>query len=235
MSFWSALGEGAAGAIGSAAVSSGAGLLSGWTASSEARKAREWQKDMYKHRFRYTVKDMRAAGLNPILGIGEAGGAGSAPMADFSSAAQLVGGSVARALEAKMMVNSAKKLDAERRSAEADAFDKEQMNKYKHTHEGMEIKDPNTGEVIVPEGDTRTPWQRQFDSYTTGREAGGSSALAMAEYYREMKNIPAAQKAQIENAIKNANMTDFEKAMYGAGFRMGEEALTALFRALIRR
>lgn len=79
-----------------------------------------------------------------------------------------------------------------------------------------------------------TPWQRQFDSYTTGREAGGSSALAMAEYYREMKNIPAAQKAQIENAIKNANMTDFEKAMYGAGFRMGEEALTALFRALIR-
>lgn len=42
------------------------------------RHARKFQERMYRHRYRYTVEDMKAAGLNPMLAV-MSGAAGSPP------------------------------------------------------------------------------------------------------------------------------------------------------------
>lgn len=49
-------------------------------AAGEAAKQRDWAEKMYKHRYRWTTEDMKAAGLNPMLAAAHGGGAGSVPM-----------------------------------------------------------------------------------------------------------------------------------------------------------
>lgn len=59
---WAALGAG----IG--ATSSGIGsAISGLWSAKAARDQRKWQERMTRHAYRYTMEDMRAAGLNPLL------------------------------------------------------------------------------------------------------------------------------------------------------------------------
>lgn len=41
---------------------------------SSAKDAMEFQEKLYKHRFRWAMKDMRLAGLNPMLAYSQAGG-----------------------------------------------------------------------------------------------------------------------------------------------------------------
>lgn len=56
--------------------------------ASESGRVRAWQKDMYKRRYQMTVKDMKKAGLNPMLAYAQ--GAGSVPsgaMASFQNPA----------------------------------------------------------------------------------------------------------------------------------------------------
>lgn len=69
----------------------GAALGSGLDASAEAERSRDWQTDFAKHRYQYAVKDMLAAGLNPMLAYSQGGatapGAATAHPPDISSAA----------------------------------------------------------------------------------------------------------------------------------------------------
>lgn len=77
-------------AIYSAGIAAAASLGGGFLAASSAKKlqddAQRWNRKMYAKRYQMTVKDMLAAGLNPILAApGAGGGAGSvpgSPMAD---------------------------------------------------------------------------------------------------------------------------------------------------------
>lgn len=55
----------------------GGGLLQGSQGQASARAQMAFQERMYRHRYRYTMQDLRKAGLNPILAA-EVGG-GSAP------------------------------------------------------------------------------------------------------------------------------------------------------------
>lgn len=56
----------------------GGELASGFMNMFSARSAQKAAERMYKHRFRWAMKDMRLAGLNPILAYQQAGG--SVPM-----------------------------------------------------------------------------------------------------------------------------------------------------------
>jgi len=71
------------------------GIVSSGIAMAAARKARQWQEKMYKNRYQYTMKDMRAAGLNPMLAykLGVSGGVPSGAMANIPSmGAERIGG-----------------------------------------------------------------------------------------------------------------------------------------------
>lgn len=120
MSGWGAVAQ-----IGSQIASEG---LSAYFTSKEARKQRDWQEKMYKRRFRYSMADMRAAGLNPILaagmGLGGAGGPGSgaaaSAKAQSGSAGQVINQSalVAGQLEQLAAATSAQAADAELKRAQ---------------------------------------------------------------------------------------------------------------------
>ena len=56
----------------------GTGLSAGLSAQAAA-KNRKFQKKMFKHRYQYTVKDMRKAGINPIAAASQGLGGGSSP------------------------------------------------------------------------------------------------------------------------------------------------------------
>ena len=68
----------AAGPIGAALISGGFSAFGQSRANREARAAAQRQMDfqerMFKNRYRYTMADMRAAGLNPILAYQQGGG-----------------------------------------------------------------------------------------------------------------------------------------------------------------
>lgn len=103
------------------AVSSGGGLLDGLTGgalgshfSKEAfKKAWAAQQVMAQNQIRWRVGDLRAAGLNPILAAGTAGGGGgaSAPSSQFHSAN--VQGTVSNAHQGLLMRQQLRNMEAE--------------------------------------------------------------------------------------------------------------------------
>ena len=71
------MGWAAAGALAAGALGFGGGLLQNRASAKEAKKQRKWAEHMYRHRYRYTMEDLEAAGLNPAF-AGALGG-GSVP------------------------------------------------------------------------------------------------------------------------------------------------------------
>lgn len=98
--FGKALGPliGAGGGIGSAAMS-----------AREARRQREWSRENYRHRFQWSMEDMEAAGLNPILAAGMGLGGGGTPsgasasMPNLSGVGDTVTSSIHKGAERKKM------------------------------------------------------------------------------------------------------------------------------------
>lgn len=72
-------------AIGGAVIGAVSDGLNTLASAMMAAKARKWAKKMYKHRYQYTMEDMRKAGLNPMLAM-RTGVSGGVPSAAFSAA-----------------------------------------------------------------------------------------------------------------------------------------------------
>lgn len=64
--------------VAAATIGAAGGLLGGFlgnrASADEAARNRQFQRRMYKHRYQYTVEDMRKAGLNPALAYQQGGG-----------------------------------------------------------------------------------------------------------------------------------------------------------------
>lgn len=76
-------------AIGAAAAIGG-GLLGGSMSRSEASKLRDWQAQQYGQRYQVTMRDMKAAGLNPMLAYSQ--GPGSSPTGAMGDMSGVSGG-----------------------------------------------------------------------------------------------------------------------------------------------
>lgn len=63
-----------AGALLGAGIGAGGGLIQAGMNFASAKDAMDFQKEMYKHRYQWTMEDMRKAGLNPILAYSQGGG-----------------------------------------------------------------------------------------------------------------------------------------------------------------
>lgn len=113
----------AAASFGGTAISSALGM-------SEAAKNRKFQKHMYKHRFQYSMQDMRKAGLNPMLAAGMGLGGGGSPSGSMASIPDL-GRAGATAVE-EGKAGQSKKLMASQRAqiTQAIATSAAQANTY---------------------------------------------------------------------------------------------------------
>lgn len=77
--------KGAGSALTGGLIGAGGGVASAAMMAREAKKNRKFQKKMYRHRYQYTVKDMRKAGINPILAAGSGLGGGGSPSGSMAS------------------------------------------------------------------------------------------------------------------------------------------------------
>lgn len=133
---------GAIATIGSSLVGAGSSI---WGASSAnraakaaARRQMDFQERMTRNRYRYTMQDMRAAGLNPILAYQQGGGAAPAG-ASYSPAnigagvAPALQGGVSSAISAVRARQQLKLMDAQIRNVHQDTKKKrEETNTTSH-------------------------------------------------------------------------------------------------------
>lgn len=108
------------------------GLITLSAQKKEAKKQRKFARFMYEHRYRMTMADMRAAGLNPILAAGIGGGGGPAPQGSMANISPLptsgatrgaaVGAQVSKLKQEKSLLEAQKEASsalASKASAEA--------------------------------------------------------------------------------------------------------------------
>lgn len=109
--------------IGAAAVSGGSalagGILQNRANAKEAARNRHFQKKMYRHRYQYTVEDMRKAGLNPALAYDQ--GAGSSPSGSTARYENVLGEAGGAAVQGLMTAAALKQQKAQTRLTNAQA------------------------------------------------------------------------------------------------------------------
>ena len=123
--------ESAAGPIGSALIGGGFSAFGQSRANREmrdaARDARQFSERMFRNRYRYTMADMKAAGLNPILAYQQGGGAAPAGVSAtagniFEGAADQLGKGVSSALAATRMKHEIKLLKEQATATKAQGY-----------------------------------------------------------------------------------------------------------------
>lgn len=107
------------GAIGLGAAGSAASTAASFAMQ---KRAQEFQKSMYQHRYQYQMNDMRKAGLNPILSYRTgAPGSGGSPMGSIPDMGQSMTAGLARGAEASKAGNARSLMNAQRGAADASA------------------------------------------------------------------------------------------------------------------
>ena len=111
-----------AASLGGSAIGGGLSYLGGVARNKAAKKAaREmmaFQKHMFQHRYQYTVDDMRAAGLNPMLAIMQ--GAGQSPSGASYTPENVLAGAGAAVGDAVPKALGAQAIDAQINKTKAD-------------------------------------------------------------------------------------------------------------------
>lgn len=110
-------------------IAAGAGLIgdyfSGKAASKEAQRQRDWQTTMSNTAHRREVRDLRLAGLNPILSATKGGGGASTPsgaVAQVPDYGSTVRGGIATGLQAAMLRANIDNVHADTASKQAAAL-----------------------------------------------------------------------------------------------------------------
>lgn len=135
--------------IGSGALQLAGGIAGAIASARQAAKQRSFQERMFRHRYQYTMEDMKAAGLNPMLAYQQGGGSpGGGTAARIGNVAD---GAVSSALAARK--NSAELGLLRSQNAAASATAQAQLaTKERQEAEALRIK---TG---LPELESRNQW-----------------------------------------------------------------------------
>lgn len=206
------------------------GALSGSASAKAAKNQREWEQHMYQNRYRMAMKDLKRAGLNPIMAVGGGLGAGSVPSGATAEAGQL-GAAVARsgraihsALELRTMQAMADKAESEAEKAAIDAHVAKHSSDYKTTT--LDIR----GSGLDP----RSRLQKEIDLALESMSASAAEKRSHAGLYDELARLPDAQIRQINNAIGNRNLDDLTRLLVETGLAAAGNA-AAIARSLLMR
>lgn len=94
------------------------GLFDAIGGYASARQAQEFSRENYKHRYRWTMEDMRKAGLNPIL-AGQVGGGSGPPAAQANLGSTSALGAKQAWEQIKLLKQQTRKTSAEASVTEA--------------------------------------------------------------------------------------------------------------------
>lgn len=98
-------------------IAAGADLLTGWmnnsAAASRQEDAQQFSAEQFATRYQTTVKDMQAAGLNPMLAYGQGGGNAPTSSAASSAGTPSLGTSLTQGAQLDLMKAQARKTSAE--------------------------------------------------------------------------------------------------------------------------
>jgi len=201
-----ALGAGGGAVIGGAIDFLG-GILGSGAAKRRAKAAWNRTKNAYKHRYQWQMKDMRRAGLNPILSATTgAPTAGGAPMADSSAIPD-----AAHAVSGKAMQYATLKLtQAQTRKTNAEAKSKENELEWQPKRLQEELS------ILMDKGDI-IAWDRHQ------RHAAAIDAMNAAQLVDEEKEaLIAATHAAANASNANARERLARAALEEAGFPLAK-------------
>lgn len=131
------------------------GILQSQSSSAEAEKAREFARKMFRHRYQWTMEDMRLAGLNPILAYQQGGGSPSSS-ASMGQMPNILTGAASTARGAASRVQELLNLKAQRKVTENQAAIQEKEKQRAHHGVFTEMMAGAEKEQAVIESRART-------------------------------------------------------------------------------
>lgn len=197
------------------------GFIQGYTKRKEYQK----QKDFIVMRYRWAVRDMKKAGLNPILAAGQSQPIGSAPDlgvdTDFAGA---LTSAMQMRLQKKAVESQVDKNEADAASANEDARAKKALNDLtipeQNITRSMDIRFPGgppIGDASSVKDVGPSLLRQRYEADIERTRSSAVSNRARARYDDAMAALGPVRQREIENAIANRNLDDLKKAWMSLG------------------
>lgn len=204
--------DGAVGSVAGSLIGGGLSFLGQSSANSANQQAAQTQMDfqerMSNTQYQRAVKDLEAAGLNPMMAYGNihtsspSGSLGVGAQNTMSQAGQQFGDAAGKGAETAFKMASIDNLHAQNKQIQATTGKEQAL-------ERQAIAQANN-----------------LDSATIKNEVDVLQGLAMTDYYKQLKSVPSAQAAHYLALTRGENFTNIGKAAESRMYeRPGGEAI----------